>query len=185
MTFEKFKQIVEENRRLGVKPEAEISHVCADTCNMRVEDNVSGIRIEQLVADICENGMGNISNPEALKDWTGWGHDAKTEHTLMTFRYDFGTAEVTMKERQVTKETNKTLLLSDDTAFRKEDLDVVNFSMSPVRGTALTISSTELNESEACHMFAKWFVEKAGLLAERSDSLGGTRNDGGMNGRLQ
>lgn len=183
MTFEKFRQIIEENRRLGVKPEAEISHVCADTCNMRVEDNVSSIRIEQLVADICENGMGNISNPEALKDWTGWDCDAKTERTLMTFRYDFGTAEVTMKERQVTKETNKTLLCSDGTAFRKEDLDVVHFSMSPVKGTALTISSTDLNESRACRMFSKWFNEKAGPLAERSDSLGGTCDDGHMDGR--
>lgn len=83
MTFEKFRQIVEENRRLGVRPEAEISHVCAGTCNMRVEDNVSMISIEQLVTDICENGMGNISNPEALKNWTGWDYDAKTEHVYL------------------------------------------------------------------------------------------------------
>ena len=72
MTYSKFCTLCEENKKFGVTPVAFITKVSKNFVTYWIEDRGHKLPIQQFIDDISKNGMGNVENPEELKNWSGW-----------------------------------------------------------------------------------------------------------------
>ena len=74
MTYEQFKRMNDQSKRMGVQPVGKITSVqfATNTCKLLVEDNESIVGIPNIINDVARDGMGVLSNPSALKKWPFW-----------------------------------------------------------------------------------------------------------------
>ena len=72
LTYQQFANACKQNKQLGVKPVGRVLYMRKNICALSVDGNNSYIDISELVAEVVLDGTGTISNPSALKKWTGW-----------------------------------------------------------------------------------------------------------------